>query len=155
MIIEKLKKENAKGLSHLFLDIFDEMASVFPKKAISAFKSENSESEIKRLMQRDNWLYLIARDGDSIVGVAHGYIYGGVFYLMWIGVRKDLRGGGMGRALLQGLEKEVAKSCHKIQLISATGLGALGFYEKNGYKEECILKNAWWGVDYHYLGKTL
>jgi ribosomal protein S18 acetylase RimI-like enzyme len=155
MIIEKLRKVDVDEASSLLIDIFDRMERVFPKKAISAFKSEYSESEIMKRISMDDKIFIVAKDQGKIVGILLGYLHSGVLYIVWLGVRKDSQGRGIGSALLDSVEKEFNKRCHKIQLISATGLGARGFYEKNGYSHEGIIKKSWWGVDYHNLGKVL
>jgi len=155
MKIEKLKKSDVGRVSSLLRELFFGMDKVFPKHALSNFDFENSEDEISRLMGRNNRIYLVAKDGNEIMGVAHGYHYGGVFYLVWLGVKEKFRGSGVGSALLRGLEKRVSKRCHKIYLISAVDLGALKFYEKNGYQCEGLLRKGWWSVDYYSLGKIL
>lgn len=155
MKIEKLKKQDICKVSSLFVELFEGMYKVFPPHAIFSFIQENSEDEIIRLMERNNRLYLVAKKDNEIIGVVHGYYYGGIFYVTWIGVQEDCRGSGVGSALLNGLEKRVCKRCHKIQMISAVDLDALRFYKRNGYECEGLLRKAWWGVDHHYLGKII
>jgi GNAT superfamily N-acetyltransferase len=155
MIIEKLKKDDVKKTSAFLIKNFDDMRGIFPINAISAFKSENCESEIINLMKRDTRIYLVAKNENKVIGVAHGYIYGGVFYLVWLIIEKKSRKRGIGSSLLKKLEYELKGRCHKIHLISAVDLDARGFYEKNGYSCEGMLRKAWWNVDYHSLGKVL
>lgn len=155
MKIKKLKKGDTKKVSSLLEDIFKGMSNIFPPHAIFSFIQENSEDEITRLMERNNRLYLVAEKDNEIIGVVHGYYYGDIFYITWIGVQEECRGSGVGSALLNGLEKRVCKRCHKIQMISAVDLGALRFYRRNGYECEGLLRKAWWGVDHYCLGKVL
>lgn len=155
MKIGKLKTKDVKKTSSILEGIFSSMNKVFPKHAVSVFIYKNSESEILRLMQRNNRLYLVAKEDDKPIGVAHGYYYGGVFYLLWLGVKEEFRNSGVGSKLLREMEKRVRKRCHKIQLISAIDLGALRFYKRNGYQCEGVLRKAWWSVDYYNLGKIL
>jgi ribosomal protein S18 acetylase RimI-like enzyme len=153
--VGKLKKKDAGRASVFLYDIFNKMSGVFPQYAILNFIHENREEKVLERMEKSKMVYLAAKEGDNVVGMAHGYIYGGIFYLIWIGVEERLRGSGLGTKLLKELERRIRKRCHKIHLISAVDLGVLSFYKKNGYSCEGLLRKAWWGVDYYSLGKIL
>jgi ribosomal protein S18 acetylase RimI-like enzyme len=88
----------------------------------------------------------------EICGRMAGYIcYGPVagaresFYLYWIAVDNELRGKGLGRALIGRVEAEIARLGGRRAWIETSGRAqyqpTLAFYQARGYRPEALLPN--------------
>ena len=98
---------------------------------------ESAQKAIKEGLEHGN-LY-IALDSDICVGFAW-YIPKGAFhsfpYLHIISVKKEYRGKGIGRKIIEFLEKIVFENVDKIFLVvSDFNPNAKRFYEKAGYRQ--------------------
>ena len=153
--IGKLKKEDVENLSNFFSDIFLEIKPHFTESAIDSAIKETSPEFLNKVILMNKWMFLVTKDEDEIVGSIQGYKYGGVFFITWFAVHKDYRKIGLASKLMNALEKRLKEDCHKISLVSATGLKLDKFYEKQGFTKECILENCWWGVNYFQFGKFI
>jgi ribosomal protein S18 acetylase RimI-like enzyme len=80
---------------------------------------------------------------------------GGVIFLNWVVVVKEVRGQGLGRRLIEEWEKGVKQSSFHKLVVSTTDKNNLGFYQKLGYKLEGVLKKDHWGKDKYLLGKII
>lgn len=98
-------------------------------------RSDTAE-EIKRKIERDPDLFLLAETDGAVVGTIVGGFDGRRGMIYHLAVRKDLRRLGIGAALLAEVEKRLqTKGCLKIYLlVLEDNHSAIRFYEECGWK---------------------
>jgi GNAT superfamily N-acetyltransferase len=85
----------------------------------------------------------------SLAGSIRYYMKGGVCIIERLSVKPGLQGAGIGRSLIEAVEKMVRGKAHKLYL--ETGLlenNLLLFYTKLGYSGEAVLRNHYGGFDW-------
>ena len=92
--------------------------------------------------------FLFAEEGEEMLGYA---CYGPIpctvasWDLYWIAVQPDLRGRGMGRRILERVEKEIGKMGGKRVYVDTSSRElyrpTLAFYAHCGYRQEAVLKD--------------
>lgn len=97
----------------------------------------DTPEEIKRKLQRDPDLFLIAEIGSRIIGTIIGGFDGRRGMIYHLAVQADVRQQGIGTMLLEEVEKRLqARGCKKCYLlITAENTGASRFYEQNNWRE--------------------
>lgn len=78
---------------------------------------------------------LVACVDDAIVGTARLRIVDGKAKAERVAVAQTLRKGGVGRALMQGLEQEARGRAHDLIVLNAQ-VAVIPFYERLGYRAE-------------------
>ena len=95
--------------------------------------------ERKKTVQRD--LFLVAVDGDSILGAGMAGYDGHRGWVNYLAVRPDARQVGIGRALMAEFESRLlALGCPKVNLqVRAGNDEVLAFYARLGYTEDAAV----------------
>jgi ribosomal protein S18 acetylase RimI-like enzyme len=93
----------------------------------------------KLCVQRD--LFLVAVDGESVVGTAMAGYEGHRGSVYYLAVHPSRRREGIGRALMKEVERAlVAMGCPKINLMVRTSnLEVLAFYERLGFEDQEVV----------------
>jgi ribosomal protein S18 acetylase RimI-like enzyme len=96
----------------------------------------DTPEEIKRKIERDPDLFLVAETGGEIVGSIIGGFDGRRGMVYHLAVQRDVRRHGVGKALLAEVEKRLqAKGCLKVYLLVVDdNASAMRFYEECGWK---------------------
>ena len=96
----------------------------------------DTPEEIKRKIERDPDLFLVAETGGKIVGTIIGGFDGRRGMVYHLAVHRDLRRLGIGAKLLAEVEKRLqAKGCFKVYLLVLDdNQSAILFYEECGWK---------------------
>lgn len=96
----------------------------------------DTPEEIKKKIERDPDLFLIAEISGEVVGSIIGGFDGRRGMVYHLAVQKDLRRLGIGAALLAEVEQRLqAKGCLKVYLLVLDdNLSAIRFYEESGWK---------------------
>jgi len=117
-----------------------------------AFKADGStlKQRLEALITGENALLLVAELKGKVVGYIHGEI---VTYLLFAGremlvselfVRENVRGRGVGKALLNTIESEaVNQKCFRISVLNSRERESYkrGFYPSLGYEERTHTAN--------------
>lgn len=98
--------------------------------------SSDTRDEILKKVQRDPDLFLVAVDDDEVVGAVMGGFDGRRGLVYHLAVTPSERRRGMGRALMDEIEKRFrAKGCLKAYLLVTPDNGeALSFYHDLGWE---------------------
>ncbi len=99
---------------------------------------------------------LVAETEDRLAGSIRYGIKGGVCIIERLSVVPALQGKGIGKALIEAVEKRAATEAHKIYL--ETGLLAnnlLMFYTRLGYSGEAVLRKHYGGFDWIAFSKFI
>jgi GNAT superfamily N-acetyltransferase len=92
----------------------------------------------------------------SPAGSIRYHMKGGVCIIERLSVKPGLQGAGIGRSLIEAVEKMVREKAHKLYL--ETGLlenNLLLFYTKLGYSAEAVLRNHYGGFDWIVFSKFI
>lgn len=92
--------------------------------------------EVERKLERDPDLFVVAEDGDHLVGVAIGTHDGWRGYVFRLAVAPDRRSEGIGSALVADLERRFAsKGVHRLRiLVHRSNPAARGFWAALDYE---------------------
>ena len=98
-----------------------------------------------------------AFENEKMVGYAKMRITGGVCYLHELLVAKTFRKKGIGKALLERVERYCLKNdCHRITLeTSEKHQKALEMYKNLGYKTDVIMSNYKFNLTWYLMSKDL
>lgn len=108
--------------------------SVFP----NAPPWNHPETDIRRKLAVQRDLFLVAVQGQDVIGTVMGGYDGHRGWVYYLAVAKACRGTGAGRALMREVERRlIEKGCHKLNLqVRANNQLVIAFYEKIGYQVE-------------------
>jgi L-amino acid N-acyltransferase YncA len=125
-------------------DLFQQELALYSTETFSKFISESDK------------LALVAEIDSKVAGLAIGKIAGaGLFDLSWICTALEFQHQGMGKALLQKLEREcLNRNCHKIFAYTFPWLAStIEFYLSCGFVQEAVLKKHWHKLDFILMSK--
>lgn len=107
------------------------------EKGMNVGRSDTPE-EIRKKLQRDPDLFLVAEKNDTIIGTIIGGFDGRRGMIYHLAVGRDLRGQGVGAMLLEEVEKRLrARGCLKCLLhVFADNTEAVQFYKSRGWREQ-------------------
>jgi ribosomal protein S18 acetylase RimI-like enzyme len=126
-----------------FSEVFHIGEEVFTAEYSQSLYRTWDEYEITTLFNSDNELCLVAEGGEKILGFALGttvtkhnspWKYG---YLVWLGVRRDLQQGGVGKGLFKEIKRRMKEQGVRMIIIdtSADNLPAIRFFQKQGFDD--------------------
>lgn len=98
----------------------------------------DAPAEIKKKLQRDPDLFLVAELRNEIIGSVIGAFDGRRGAIYHLAVRRDFRGQGIGTMLLSEVEQRLqARGCLKGLLhVFADNTEAVQFYKNHGWREQ-------------------
>jgi len=105
------------------------------EKGVNLGRSDQP-GEIEKKLARDPELFLVAQEGDAIIGTVIGGYDGRRGLVYHLAVAAGNRGKGLGARLMDMLEARLrAKGCIRCYLLVTTdNLEAMQFYEKHGWE---------------------
>ena len=115
------------------------------------FDREATEAQLKRLLENDQHLILVAEEGGQVIGYAHAASYDCLYFpsllnLLALAVAQDFQEQGHGRALMQALREE-AKAAGYTGIRINSGISrstAHEFYRSLGCSEKADQKRFYW-----------
>ena len=116
------------------------------------FDREATEAQLKRLLESDQHLILVAEEGGQVIGYAHAASYDCLYFpfllnLLALAVAQDFQGQGHGRELMQALREE-GKAAGYTGIRINSGISrpsAHEFYRSLGCSEKADQKRFYWG----------
>ena len=115
------------------------------------FDREATEAQLKRLLESDQHLILVAEEGGQVIGYAHAASYDCLYFpfllnLLALAVAQDFQGQGHGRELMQALREEgKAAGYTGIRINSGISRAAAHeFYRSLGCSEKADQKRFYW-----------
>ena len=116
------------------------------------FDREATEAQLKKLLENDQHLILVAEESGQVIGYAHAASYDCLYFpsllnLLALAVAQDFQGQGHGRALMQALREE-AKAAGYTGIRINSGISrsaAHEFYRSLGCNEKADQKRFYWG----------
>jgi len=156
MVIEVLSKQEIPALVKLMHEVLPNI-EYYPKPILMEFLKMYTLKFFKEMPKQKDSIILLSKEKDEITGFAFGWDDYGVYWLDWLGVKKEHRHKGIATELLKAFEKECKKrGSHKVHLdTSKTNFPAISCYLKNGYRIEGELKKHWLKWDYVLLSKFI
>ena len=115
------------------------------------FDREATEAQLKKLLENDQHLILVAEESGQVIGYAHAASYDCLYFpsllnLLALAVTQDFQGQGHGRALMQALREE-AKAAGYTGIRINSGISrssAHEFYRSLGCSEKADQKRFYW-----------
>ena len=115
------------------------------------FDREATEAQLKRLLESDQHLILVAEEGGQVIGYAHAASYDCLYFpfllnLLALAVAQDFQGQGHGRELMQALREE-GKAAGYTGIRINSGISrtsAHKFYRSLGCSEKADQKRFYW-----------
>lgn len=145
--IIELKNIDVLKFRRLFINIFDEGFSYYPKRAKSFILKSWTPSKIRSKLATQDRLFLIAEEGNMPVGFLIGKKYlSGLSTILWLGVLKKSSGKGIGKKLVFSWERwSHAQKASRLRAATTNPENDL-FYTKLGYRKTDITWNNDWGM---------
>lgn len=123
----------------VFNDDYDQVLSLWKniESGMQAGRSDTPE-EIKKKLERDPDLFLVAEQADTIIGTVIGGFDGRRGMVYHLAVARSHRRQGVGAAMLTEVEKRLkAKGCLKVYLlVLEDNHSAIRLYEECGWKHQ-------------------
>jgi ribosomal protein S18 acetylase RimI-like enzyme len=116
------------------------------KNAGLHLNSSDSRQALGHILKRDADLFLVAFEGDDLVGAVLGRYDGRRGWINHLAVDQSYRAQGVGSQLMQELERRLqSKGCDKVSLfIEPDNAGVGTFYQQLGYEHrELLLMQKW------------
>ena len=115
------------------------------------FDRKATEAQLKRLLENDQHLILVAEESGQVIGYAHAASYDCLYFpsllnLLALAVAQDFQEQGHGRALMQALREE-AKAAGYTGIRINSGISrstAHEFYRSLGCSEKSDQKRFYW-----------
>ena len=115
------------------------------------FDRKATEAQLKKLLENDQHLILVAEEDGQVIGYAHAASYDCLYFpsllnLLALAVTQDFQGQGHGRALMQALREE-AKAAGYTGIRINSGISrssAHEFYRSLGCSEKADQKRFYW-----------
>lgn len=138
---------NIKRLELADVEFFKKLLRVFEE----AFKMKDyqmpDESYLKKLLERDGFLVLVALKDDIVVGGLTGYTIQSYYntssemYIYDLAIKSDLQRQGIGTKLLQALKEYCSEKGYKEIFVQANepDTHALEFYRSTGGRSEKVV----------------
>jgi ribosomal protein S18 acetylase RimI-like enzyme len=111
------------------------------KNAGLHLNSSDSRQALEQALERDADLFLVAVEGDDLVGAVLGRYDGRRGWINHLAVAQRYRAKDVGSQLMQEVERRLrAKRCEKVSLfIEPANAGVGAFYEQLGYEQRELL----------------
>jgi ribosomal protein S18 acetylase RimI-like enzyme len=119
--------------------------SLWKEAGLTISPTDNPES-LKKMLEYNPDLFLIAQETDNIIGVVMGTFDGRRGWINHLAVKPDQQGTGIGSLLIEEVEKRFkAKGCEKVNLlIQRSNEKVQAFYEKQGYTSADVIFMGKW-----------
>ncbi len=127
------------------MDDYEQVVALWQAAGLKIGRSESREG-LRKKLERDADLFLVAQQDDRIVGTVLGSYDGRRGWINRLAVAPDHRGQGLGSLLVAQVEEGLkARGCGKVNLfIEPTNAQVQGFYERLGYTaDELIFMEKW------------
>lgn len=124
---------------------YTEVIALWKAAGLEISRSD-SPAGLRRKLERDSDLFLIAEKNGRVVGVIMGCFDGRRGWINHLAVAHDQEGSGLGSDLVNRVEEGLkAKGCEKVNLlIEPSNASVQVFYERLGYKrDELIFMEKW------------
>lgn len=155
--VARLKKEDVEATSKLIQEVI--MGTTYYDIASREDNVELFTPEyIEKGIDNPDKIYLVAKDGEHVIGFCLGYSSsGGIFNMTWIGVQQSYRGKKIASALLEKLSSILEKQeIHKIYCFTRTNnKESIQLMGKFGFREVGTLHKHWYKQDYIIWEKLL
>lgn len=128
-----------------FMDDYEAVVALWQAAGLYLSRSDSREG-VQAKLQRDPDLFLVAEEGEIVVGAVMGCYDGRRGWVNHLAVRPSHQGAGVGTLLMAELERRLrAKGCEKLNLlIEQSNAGVQGFYQALGYRrDELIFMEKW------------
>lgn len=142
--------------AHLVHTQFPEYTHATKESILSNPRGGWTKEAFKKNLQNEYYTLLGAWHNDKIVGMLDAwYQVGGVCFLSWLMVDPSVQKKGVGKKLVQELEKEAKeKGFHQIFLYADHR--NIPFYEdKLGYTNSGLMKKSWYNTDNYIFTKNI
>ena len=144
-MLEEQNTENCMHVRNFQIEDYDEVITLWTQAGLVLSPSDSRE-DIKRKLERDANLFLVAVEGTAIVGVVMGCYDGRRGWVNHLAVAPKYKGQRLGTRLMQEVEHRLhEKGCAKVNLLIETVNAAVQtFYQQIGYKrDELIFMEKW------------
>lgn len=156
LAIRPIKKKEVKEFARLIkkslLDDFPDYSARIKKFLL---KGELSPKLLLRKFPKRRFaMWGAFVDGKMVGYLEAGLPYGGIIFVMWVGVKRGFQGKGIGRKLLGKFARWSARQgVHALHLYTAKD--TMPFYKKLGFEDIGLVKKGYFGVNDHFMIKIL
>jgi ribosomal protein S18 acetylase RimI-like enzyme len=119
---------------------YEQVIALWHRAGLKVGPSDSPDG-IAQKLERDADLFLVARDGECIVGAVMGCYDGRRGWAYHLAVDPDYQGQGVGATLMQELEKRLrARGCIKVNLLVARSNASVQrFYQRLGFESDDVI----------------
>lgn len=147
--IENLKESDAEATVALFRHIIDELHARSLEVERLHFKDMYPGEDVKKRLGDQDCIYLVGKEGDTVVSFLFAWISNGVGNIHWIGVAPEHRKKGYGDKLLEeAIKRFTEKGCYEAKLFTYPAEKAANdLFQKHGFKETAFVDSRFFGVN--------
>ncbi|MFZ6015657.1 MAG: GNAT family N-acetyltransferase [Patescibacteria group bacterium] len=154
--INRLTADDTPSISAVAQKIISE-TPYYTSEARAAECDKFSADNLRKILDDDKTIFLVAKHGDNVIGFCYGYFDCGTFWADWIGVLTEYRRSGTATSLMQELNTILkATNTHKIWCDSrCDNIESNNLLQKSGFEQAAHLKRHWYGQDYYLWEKFI
>jgi ribosomal protein S18 acetylase RimI-like enzyme len=154
--IAPLLPSQADAVSNLIASVIRPL-EYYNQRAREEEIAKYSSEGLLALAAEDTAAVLVASAENDVVGFCISRYDDGLIWLSWFGVKDSFRKAGVGRKLLESLERTVPlRNAHKIWCDTRTSnVASQRVLEKAGFKTVATFSNHWYGQDFLIWEKTI
>lgn len=151
-IKKKEVKEFARLIKKSLLGDFPDYSSKIKRFLLKGELSFKLLSE--KFPKRRPVLWAAFMAGRMVGYLEAGLPYGGIIFVMWVGVGRGFQGKGIGRKLFDKFARWAkTQGVHALHLYTAKD--TMPFYKKLGFEDIGLVKKGYFGVNDHFMIKIL
>lgn len=157
MKIRKAKPEDCRTINTLMGRLIEEIYAHESEDVRKHLKANFTQDALKELCSEKQAQIYVAVTDRKIVAFLLGWIFQNTFTIYWMYCRKEYRGKGIIKDLLNYLENDLKeKRCYKIEMYAyAEHNRFLNFSSRLGFKKGILLKKNMFGLKIRHIYKYI
>ncbi len=154
--IQYAMARDADDIVALFARVVEPL-DIYSEAARSDEIAKFSHAELRRRIAEDTRAISLAFVNSTLAGFAIIEDQRGPIWINWYGVNPDVRGHGVGRAILQHLITSAPeRGGTRIWCDTRTNnVGSIALLKELGFEQLCELKNHWHGQDFYLWSRDI
>lgn len=146
--IKTITDSDLKEVQKLFNQTVEELHRDRPEEERKHFKEPYTPVKVKKRLEDEHSVYLVAKENEKVVGYMFGWVLEGTGHIHWFSIAKGSRRKGYGRKLLEKTLSEFEKKhCYESRVFAyPDDRPTCNFLENVGFVQRASIEEGFLGV---------